>query len=252
MSRSDPETETAIKPLHLSNARSSAAEQLRNLIETGHFAPGDRLPSERKLAELLGVSRTLVREAISTLEAVGLIEVRHGSGSYVTGKIPEHNLSTMWSMWYTAHHQDLIHLLQVREALETKAAGLAAEQAKPDLVKRLRRLLEAMRIAGACGKLDEVSLLDSQFHGAIVAASGNPILEQLLSSLNAVLTNDRVAVFSLPDRLGRSLRDHASIIEAIERRDALAAQAALHQHFDSVLRDVEQETKKHEAQHADQ
>lgn len=245
MTKLDPES--AIKPIHLSNGRTSAAEQLRHLIETHHFAPGDKLPSERKLGELLGVSRTMVREAISTLEALGLIEVRHGSGSYVTGEIPLQNLSNMWSTWYTAHRQDLIHLLEVREALESKAAALAAVNAEPGLVERLRSILEAMFAAGARGKLDEVSRLDGQFHGTIVEASGNPILTQLLSSLNLVLKNDRVAVFSLPDRLSRSLRDHLRIVAAIERRDPLAAQAALHEHFGSVLHDVESETKESEA-----
>jgi GntR family transcriptional repressor for pyruvate dehydrogenase complex len=245
MSKSDPEA--AIKPIHLSNARTSAAEQLRHLIETHDFALGDKLPSERKLGELLGVSRTMVREAISTLEALGLIEVRHGSGSYVTGEIPLQNLSNMWNIWYTAHRQDLIHLLEVREALESKAAALAAVNAEPDLVERLRSILETMFAAGARGKLDEVSCLDSQFHGAIVEASGNPILTQLLSSLNLVLKNDRVAVFSLPDRLSRSLRDHLRIVAAIEGRDPLAAQTALHEHFGSVLQDVESETKELES-----
>lgn len=245
MSKSDPAA--AIKPIHLSNARTSAAEQLRHLIETHDIAPGDKLPSERKLGELLGVSRTMVREAISTLEALGLIEVRHGSGSYVTGEIPLQNLSNMWNIWYTAHRQDLIHLLEVREALESKAAALAAVNAEPGLVERLRSILETMFAAGARGKLDEVSRLDSQFHGAIVEASGNPILIQLLSSLNLVLKNDRVAVFSLPDRLSRSLRDHLRIVAAIEGRDPLAAQTALHEHFGSVLQDVESETKELES-----
>jgi GntR family transcriptional repressor for pyruvate dehydrogenase complex len=233
------EAEAAIRPLHLSTARSSAAEQLRQLIEGGHFAPGDRLPSERKLAELLGVSRTMVREAISTLEAIGLIEVRHGSGSYVTAEVPQHSVSAMWSAWYIAHRQDLIHLLQVREALESKAAALAAQRARPALVMRLRKILERMRSAGEHGQIDEVSALDSEFHSAIVKASENPILIQLLLSLNAVLDNDRLVVFSLPDRLQRSLHDHECIIRAIEERNPLAAQAALHEHFESVLKDVE-------------
>jgi GntR family transcriptional repressor for pyruvate dehydrogenase complex len=233
------EAEAAIKPLHLATARSSAAEQLRQLIESGHFAPGDRLPSERKLAELLGVSRTMVREAISTLEAIGMIEVRHGSGSYVTGEVPQHSVSAMWSAWYIAHRQDLIHLLQVREALESKAAALAALHARPGLAGRLRKILEKMRSAGERGQMDEVSALDKEFHSTIVKASENPILIQLLSSLDEVLNNDRLIVFSLPDRLARSLHDHECILRAIEERDPLAAQAALNEHFESVLKDVE-------------
>ncbi|MBX5457376.1 MAG: FadR family transcriptional regulator [Thermogemmatispora sp.] len=251
---SKTEAEAAIRPLHLSTARSSAAEQLRQLIESGHFAPGDRLPSERKLAELLGVSRTMVREAISTLEAIGLIEVRHGSGSYVTAEVPQHSVSAMWSAWYIAHRQDLIHLLQVREALESKAAALAAQRSRPMLVMRLRKILERMRSAGEHGQIDEVSALDSEFHSAIVKASENPILIQLLLSLNAVLDNDRLVVFSLPDRLQRSLHDHECIIRAIEERDPLAAQAALHEHFESVLKDVEsprRQTQAGSAHHQD-
>ncbi len=238
---SNPDLEAAIRPIRLSHGRNTAAEQLRHLIETQQFPRGSRLPSERKLAELLNVSRTMVREAISTLEATGLVEVRHGSGSYVTGEVSLSNLSMIWNTWYIAHRQDLLHLLQVREALECKAVALATTRAEPELAAYLRDILEEMRDASKRDRLDEVSRLDGQFHGAIIEASGNPILVQLLSSLNAVLADDRVAVFSLPGRLERSLYDHTRIVEAIEQHDPQAAQEALLEHFNSVIRDVESE-----------
>ena len=235
----------AIKRITLSTGRSSAAEQLRHLIESNYFAPGDRLPSERELAALLGVSRTTVREAISSLEALGFIEVRHGSGSYVTSSAPQRNLSPIWNAWYAVHRYELIHLLQVREALETKAALLAVAHAGPGLVGSLRPTLEEMRLAVARGDVEEAARLDARFHSTIDAACGNPILVQLLSSLETVLENDRLAVFSLPGRMERSLHDHILIIDAIERQDAEALQHAVRQHFANVVRDVEAEAQEY-------
>lgn len=237
----------AIRPLHLSTGRSEVAERLRRLIESNHFTAGDRLPSERELAERLGVSRTIVREAISTLEAIGLIEVRHGSGSYITGRVPAQNLSSMWSAWYAAHRHDLIYLLQVREALEMKAAELATANATPEVVAALREKLDEMYAAAARNDIAAVAELDARFHRVLIEASGNPILLQLLSSLDTVLENDRIATFSLSDRLERSLHDHTNIIAAIERRDLQAVQAALYQHFESVMQDVQLETTPEES-----
>lgn len=216
----------------------SAAEHLREWIQSNHFMAGARLPSERELAERLGISRTTLREALSTLEAIGLVEVRHGSGSYVTGQVSQSNLASIWQTWYATHRHELIHLLQVREALETKAVALAVALATPEIVEDLRAMVEAMRSAAQQHDLAEVARLDVQFHSTIVATSRNPILVQLLSSLGSALENDRLAVFSLEQRLERSLDDHQTIVTAIGDGDAEAVQRALHQHYESVLRDV--------------
>lgn len=236
-------SEVPIEPLHLVTGRTAAVEQLRRLIWTQQFKPGDRLPSERELAERLGVSRTILREAVSVLEAQGLIRTRHGSGSYVTGEVSDSSLSSMWRAWYAIHRHDLIHILQVREALEVKAAMLAAANTTPELAEKLQTILLEMRAADARGDVREVAHLDVCFHGSITAASGNPVLIQLVSSLDSALEDDRIAVFQLRQRVKDSLRDHMRIIAAIQKRDPHAARDAVNRHFESVIRDVEIETR---------
>jgi GntR family transcriptional repressor for pyruvate dehydrogenase complex len=229
---------SAIKPVRLSRGRSSAAAHLREWIQSNQLGTGARLPSERELAEQLQVSRTTLREAISTLEAIGLLEVRHGSGCYVTGQVSQTNLAAIWKTWYAVHHDELIHLLQVRNALETKAAALAVCHATPTIVDELHTMVEAMQSAAERGNLTEVARLDDRFHSTIVGTSGNPILVELLSSLRSALEGDRLAVFSLEQRLERSLKDHRAIVSAFGQRDAEAVQRALHRHYESVLQDV--------------
>lgn len=231
-----------IRPVALSTGRVNAADQLRRLIESGHFAPGDRLPSERELVELLGMSRNVVRESMSTLEALGLIEIRHGSGSYVTNRPSQRNLSSIWSNWYRVHGHDLIYLLQVREALETKAAALAAMDRAPEVIDALEHNISLLRDAIASGRLESVAELDAAFHRAFVHASGNPILTDLLLSLDSVLENDRAAVYSLTDRAGRSLSDHQQIAAAIRERDPDMARGAIATHYASVVRDIQTAT----------
>lgn len=228
----------ALAPLKLSTGRTNAAEALRQFIGAQGYQRADKLPSERKLATQLGISRSLLREAMSTLEGMGLIEIRHGSGSYVSSRVAERGLSSMWSAWYAAHGTELVQLLQVREALEAKATALAIEHGGDDLVPALRDILDEMEQTAACNDLDAIVEADRRFHGTIVQASGNTLLAQLLRSLDPALEGDRRAVFSLRDRRLTSVADHRRILEAIERRDQGAARMALEQHFESVLHDV--------------
>ena len=227
-----------LAPLKLSTGRADTAETLRRFIIRQSYQPGDKLPSERELAGQLGISRTLLREAMSTLEGVGLIDIRHGSGSYVAGGVSDDSLSAIWSAWYVAHGTELVHLLQVREALEIKAAALAIAHAGDDLVVELQVILHGMERAVQHRDLDGVIEADCRFHGTIVAASGNTLLAQLLRSLDPLLHDDRRAVFTLSDRRVRSMQEHQRILDAIASRDPSAAQRALEQHFESVLQDV--------------
>jgi DNA-binding FadR family transcriptional regulator len=229
-----------LEPLHLVTGRAAAVESLRCLVETGQLMLGDRLPTERELSQLLGISRTILREAVSVLEAQGLIRTRQGSGMYVTAEVSNNSLSSMWRTWYAAHRNELVHVLQVREALELKAVMLAASHSTRQLVVGLRANLREMKATHSKGDIQLAALLDARFHKTIVEASYNPILVQLLSSLDTVLENDRVAVFQFPEHIKDSLKDHMCIVDAIQKHDPAAAGGALTHHFERVIRKVEE------------
>jgi GntR family transcriptional repressor for pyruvate dehydrogenase complex len=203
---------------------------VRDLLEAirlGEYPTGNKLPSERELAESFGVSRVIVREGLRMLELLEVIRVRQGSGAYVTspkvspsGRLLRH--------WLLAHQGEVLELLEVREALEASAARNAAA-----------RLAKVEVPRGAEDEIDVLVANDLAFHNIIAAESGNPVLASLISELNGVLEESRYAMFSLPDRPKRSHRDHLKIARAIRRGDLDAAYAAMRDHIARTKSEIE-------------
>ncbi len=223
-------------PLQTTRLRDSAASQIQTVIESGALKVGEWLPSERDLSTLLGVSRTSVREAIRVLESMGLIEVRHGRGSVVRRSSA---WGKLWAAWGSAHATRLFQLYDVREAMETKAAELAAEQARPEEIAGLRRSLAEFRTAVAIvpANLEAIVSADTAFHSHLVRASRNPFLIEAVESLHEALADDRRAVFTINRRDEKSAREHEQIVAAVEGRNPEAARRAIRRHFRSVVGD---------------
>lgn len=189
-------------------------------IRTGQFGPGDKLPSERELAEAFRVSRVSVREGLRILELLEVIVVRQGKGSYI--RSPEVRPGgALLRHWLLAHKEEVLELLEVREALETKAAASAAERAA------------VISLPDQPEGADITSLVqaDIDFHNDIAGASGNVVLASLIKELNGVLEESRFAMFALPERPSISQTDHKRIVEAIERRNPDAAEIAMRDHI---------------------
>jgi DNA-binding FadR family transcriptional regulator len=198
-------------------------------VRTGRLAPGQRLPSERQLADSFGVSRVSVREGFRVLELLEVIEVRHNAGAFVapeggrgSGRLLRH--------WLTTHRTEVIELLEVREALESSAAEAAA-----------RRLasIDAPKVAPDSG-LEKLAVLDIDFHNRVADASGNNVLAALIRELNEALKESRYAMFAMPDRPAKSQREHQKIVTAIRRGDGPAAHEAMRMHIARVRAQVQQ------------
>jgi GntR family transcriptional repressor for pyruvate dehydrogenase complex len=200
-------------------------EHLEAAIKRGEFKPGDRLPSERELTEIFGVSRVSVREAISSLDAVGLVEVRHGHGCFVTEPSGEQG-----ARWLALHHGEALELLTVRGALDELAAREAASRA--EAVADIGAAHEAFAAASEAGaRVDELSELDVAFHMAIAEASGSPLLADLLRDLHRHSADvSRAHAYVPAERSTQSARDHAAIVDAIAAGDAERAGAAAAAH----------------------
>jgi GntR family transcriptional repressor for pyruvate dehydrogenase complex len=207
-------------------------DQLEAAIERGDYAPGARLPSERELAELLGVSRVSVREAIRSLEAIGLVEVRHGRGCFVATSRSDRYASS-FSHWLSVHHDEVLELLKVRGALDELAAETAAKNGAPEWPQRLRELNARFR-AVEPQDIDGLVERDVAFHDAVAEASGSTLLADLLRELHETLNESRRATLLPPGRPAESAREHDAIISAIERGDPNRARAAVAAHLDSV------------------
>jgi GntR family transcriptional regulator, transcriptional repressor for pyruvate dehydrogenase complex len=209
-------------------------DSLGDRIRAGQLKPGDKLPTEAAIMEEFDVSRTVVREAISKLQAAGLVETRHGIGTFVIGpgdgpsfKITPEQFNTL---------QDVIAVLELRIGLETEAAGLAAQRRSEANLAALRKALDAVIAAVEAGQ-DSVAA-DFQFHLEIARATQNSHFTDLMATLGAqIIPRARLEPASIDmsaerqSYMRRVNAEHESILDAIASQDAEAARAAMRTHL---------------------
>jgi GntR family transcriptional repressor for pyruvate dehydrogenase complex len=218
-------------------------EVLKRRIKDGTWQPGDQLPSERELSERLGVSRGTVREAVQLLGALGVLEVRRGSGTFVRSYANDAEfLHSTWRNW-TAHNSDRIReLLEVRQGIESLAAELAAVHRDAASLQAMADAIKQMRMGARAQDVPALVEADLLFHRALVAASGNRTLAELADALGMQLVRERAATWALHGRSELSLAEHTAIYEGVRRGDGAYARAAVIAHLTTVAHDVEQIT----------
>ncbi|MCG5211704.1 FadR/GntR family transcriptional regulator [Streptosporangium sp. KLBMP 9127] len=204
-------------------------ESLTAHIQEGVIRPGERLPTENSMVETYGVSRTVVREAISRLQAAGLIETHQGRGSFVLARPSSTTFAPDRSAGLTL--PDALDLLAFRTAFEVEAAGIAAARRSEPRLRALREALDDF--AGCAGNPGAAVAADFRFHLRIALATENRYFADLLKSLGAamiVVPRDRL----LPGReehFATIVAEHENIHAAIERQDAEGARAAARVHL---------------------
>ncbi|RRJ82438.1 FCD domain-containing protein [Aestuariirhabdus litorea] len=214
----------------------SIARRLEQLIAEGSLVPGERMPSERQLSERLGVSRTILREALKELKGRGVIYTQHGRGSFVAEMLPDVSPDSTLGHLYQDHPRTLYDLLEVRELLEAEAAGLAAERGTNEDLYRITKAFEAMLI-GQRNALDPqaIARLDHAFHNAISDASHNPVLIHTLQSLNRLTLNTvLLSVNNLYHRAPQKQqidRHHRQLYHAVTSRQPAWARKVAAQHI---------------------
>jgi DNA-binding FadR family transcriptional regulator len=207
--------------------------QIERAIRTGDFKPGDRLPSERELVETFGVSRVSVREAIRSLEALGLVRVFQGRGVFVSDR--RSGLGEPLARWLDLHRHEVLELLGVRGALDEYAAISAVEHGDRAALERVKAAQSAFAEAAEAGEpTGELVALDTAFHIAIAEAGGNGLLHDLLSDLHSYLAESRYLALAPADRPRRSAEEHGAIVEALMTGDAEGARRATAAHIGSV------------------
>ena len=219
--------EEALRPLKRGRLYEQVVERLRELIEVQGLGPGDRLMSERDLASRLGVSRTSVRQALTALEVLGLLDVRHGGGVFLA-EPPDSTLPSLASE-LARHHEQLPAIMEVREAIETETARLASRRRNENDVLAMRGALDAMRLAIA--EDQDAAVGDAAFHNAIVAAARNTLLAHLWEQLAESVDKSRRASLARPGRPANSLSNHEAILAAIQRGDEEGSSRAMRAHL---------------------
>ncbi len=219
-----------IQPLEPQRLYRQIADQLRQLIVSGEFVVGARLPAERDLAKQLGVSRPSVREALIAMEVEGWVEVRTGSGVYVlernSADRPGAVAPTEWGP---------LELIRARRVVEGEIAALAAVQAKRKDLNAIELALQAMRDDANAGRLPLEG--DRAFHTAIVQACGNVVLTETVQSFwdsrRGPLFTRLGGYFETVDSWRAAIDEHEAVLLAIRAHDASAARTAMQTHMDN-------------------
>jgi len=208
------------------------AKQLEQLI-LSKLNPGDKLPGERELAEMLSVSRSSIRDAMRRLQLMGLVEPRQGAGTVVREIDHEALVTPLANV--IAHKRQLVgELLDFRKMLEPPMAARAAKNASADEVSRMEEILHRQDKKVRNGELAVEE--DTEFHYVIAQASGNSVVLKVMDVVMDLLRETRSRSLQSEGRPQKSLAGHKKILSAIKRRDGEGAENAMRQH----IRDVEQ------------
>lgn len=200
-------------------------EQLCVYIADNEMVPGDRLPAERELAAKLGVSRASLSQALVALEVQGILSVRHGDGAILVRRPTEERVIKA-----LREHADRIpDIIEAREALEVKLAGLAALRRSDDEMAAIDAAIATMEREVESG--DRGVLGDEMFHEAITVAAHSSLLAKLMREISELVRETRIESLSQENRPRASLEGHRRIAEAVRRQDANEAARAMADHI---------------------
>ena len=226
-----PITLSSLKPVATSRGLvTEIGQRIAADIAAGRLMPGTRLPTEQEMMDAMGVSRTVIREAVATLRAEGLIATRQGIGSFVAEQ-PAQALFRI-EPGQAASIADALHIMELRTAVETEAAGLAAERATKSHRRAIHKALDA--IDAAIERGEPAITEDFAFHAVITDATGNPQFRRFLDFLGRfIIPRSRVRIRALNMRsyLMSFQQEHRAIVAAIDLGSVEQAQATMRTHL---------------------
>lgn len=227
------------KPVKTKKVYEEIIEQVKLLITEGQLQPGDKLLSERELAEKLDVSRASVREAFSALEMAGIIKIKPGEGSFVR-QVSFNNLIEPLSFMLQLETDDMFELLEVRKVLEVAAVGMAAQRATEQDIEAMGKALQAMHQDVLRGDLGDVA--DAEFHYSVMHAAHNSILNRVMNTIHDLMLsnmrNSRQRMFNSPGMPQILLGMHQNIYQAICDGDAKMARHYMQQHLSLIAKEM--------------
>lgn len=225
-----------LKPIKTKKIYEEIIEQIKQLILDGHLKPGDKLPSERNLVDSFKVSRSSIREALSALEMMGLVEVRTGEGAYIR-RLQANSMNTSFHWLLSLERECVLELLEVRRMIEVQAVEYATKRATDQELQQLERVLDSMKLnLHIQGSPWEEA--DHQFHYTIAKATHNSITIRLMDTisdhLQYLIRISRSKLYEgkyTPELL---YQEHVDIFEAIAERDSLKAKENMLKHLTGV------------------
>lgn len=215
----------------------AVADGILAAIGSGHLSPGDRLPNERELARICETSRTTVRDALLALELFGVVDVRPGSGCYISSQNSPRRMSS--SVMLDAIPREL---LEARLHIEPQVAALCAGRVPPAEIRRLRRLIADCDAEGGRAAADDLSTffkLSQEFHSELASSCGNSIIAEMCKQLADVAAHPLWQVVNAmqlrdPARRASQTVEHTEILDAVEQGEAELAAAKMHDHLTRI------------------
>jgi len=220
-----------IKPIERSTLPDKIIEQIKNTIIEGRLQPGDKLPSERELAERFSVGRTTVREALKALSYAGIIK-KVREGTIVNRNISNFFIDSLTQM-LILKHLDFEDLFETRKILEVKLAGLAAQRATIEDIEMIGNILKEMSEKANLNPYEFITE-DIKFHETIAETAQNRVLYEIFIAVRLLLRKAQEEVIKYPGIMKRSLKYHQQIFEAIKKQNVSKAKRAMFDHLDDV------------------
>lgn len=211
------------------SARDRVVEHVRRLIEEGRLRPGGRLPSERDLAQELGVSRPSLRSGLEALESMGVVVSRRGAGTFIADGPPDLPVEPL-SLLASLHRFTPAEMFEARLVLEVGVAGLAAEHAQAEQLAAM-----AEEVTEMFASLEDPAAFlrhDVRFHQAVASGCGNRVLAALMEMVAAQFYELRKETVARARNLRESAEMHRRIFRAVRARDSAAARDAMREHLD--------------------
>ena len=217
-------------PLKRDKLYKQVADQIQNLIVADSLHPGDKLPGERELAEQMGVSRTVIREAFRVLSDRGLVRVKSGCGTYVR-ELSHKDAAASIELFLKLKQspESFQHVYEVRRMIEVEAAGLAAQRADQKDHASMETAIDGM--AGHKGNPQRYAECDFAFHAAVAAATHNELFGVLLSPISELLEEMVRISLDAPNAVDEGLAHHRNILKQIKSQDVEKARQAMRDHL---------------------
>lgn len=220
----------------------SVIEYIQSEIKKGNLTPGDKLPPEQVLSEELQISRASLREALQKLEVTGVIEIKHGKGSFISSNPSVKALKNLIPPLLLSINQGVIKLLEARRFVEIGTARLAAKNASPEQKEQLEDCIFRMEEAVAGEDFEAFQQADLEFHLTIAESSGNEVLARILDALRDLMVEQLNVILQVPGRIDSSLKYHRKVYKAIINGNGEKAGRAIDRH----IRNAEEDFKKSE------
>ena len=222
------------QPIKAKKIYEEIVEQIRGMITRGELKPGNKLPPERDMAEFLGVSRASVREALTALETIGILDIRPGEGTFVKRTSDSETFGSL-TLLLSVEQTPEVQMMEVRRILETESAALAAKRATDADLQKIEESLLVMKTAET---ISDAVDADVRFHFAIAEATKNSVLLRIMNTvadlMHHTFRQDRENLYANPELGARVLSEHEAILKALQARNSDEAWSKMLEHINNI------------------